>query len=204
MSGWCGELQALTIIAMALAADDRPIRPLTADEVIRMEEAGILGGDERVELLHGSLTEKPVKTPAHEVVKSRLLDWLRPGWTASAYLVRIEAPLVVRDRLSLPEPDIALVEPRDYLAHHPAWALLVIEVAVTSSAIDLHVKPPLLAAAGVPEMWVVDVPGRRVHVFTHPRLDGYGDARIVEGDATLEPTSIETRALVVAALFEGL
>jgi Uma2 family endonuclease len=173
-------MAAPTIRQMALTVGDREVRPLTADEVLRMVEAGVLERPERLELLHGALTEKPVKSPAHEAVKSRLLDWLTPGWARREYLVRVEAPLVVRDRLSLPEPDIAVVAPREYLARHPDSALLVVEVAESSRRIDTALKPPLYAAAGVPEYWVVDVPARRVERYTEPGLDGYRRHEAVE------------------------
>jgi Uma2 family endonuclease len=190
---------------MALTVGDRAVRPLTADEVLRMLAAGILTDDNRVELLDGVLTEKPAKSPAHEAVKSRLIDWLRPGWDSRAYLVRIEAPLVVRDRLALPEPDIAIVEPREYLADHPRTAMLVIEVAVTSLEIDTVVKPPVYAGAGVSEYWVVDVAHRRVEVFSDPTPDrGYRHRRIVEPPATLAPAAPAGLRLDLGALVDGL
>ena len=77
---------------MAHALDHTSVRPLTADEVIRMVEAGILSEDERVELLHGTLWRKPVKSPEHEWLKGLLADWLR---ASDSYVVRVEAPLAV-------------------------------------------------------------------------------------------------------------
>ena len=189
---------------MALTAGDRDIRPLSADEVLRMVEAGILEHPERLELLHGALTEKPVKSPVHEAVKSRLLEWLGPGWARRHYLVRIEAPLVVRDRLSLPEPDVAVVEPREYLERHPDRAFLVIEIAHSSTATDTKLKPALYAAAGVPEYWVVDVPSRRVHVFLAPEDGRYTASTILEPPMTLTPTAVEVAPLPLASLFAGL
>lgn len=43
---------------MAFVLGDREIRPLTAEEVLRMVEAGVLHEDEPVELLHGVLTAR--------------------------------------------------------------------------------------------------------------------------------------------------
>ena len=63
---------------MVLTVADRPVRPLTADEVIRMEQLGILSEDEPVELLHGVLTVVSAKTPAHEAVDAAqplALEW---------------------------------------------------------------------------------------------------------------------------------
>ena len=189
---------------MAFAVEDRPIRPLTAEEVLRMVEAGILPEDEPVELLHGALTAVSPKSPAHEAIKHRLIAWLWPGVAESRYLVRIEAPLLVPDRTSLPEPDVAVVEAGDYTARHPASALLVVEVAVSSLVIDTTVKPALYAAAGVPELWVVDVPARRLTVFGDPRGGRYAGRRDVAGDQRLRPARADAAPLAVSDLFAGM
>ena len=97
---------------MAFVLGDRPVRPLTADEVLGMVEAGILSPKERVELLHGVLTEKSVKTPGHEEIKRRLVRWLNPA--NDDHWVRVEGAFIVPDRTSLPEPDLAAVPPGDY------------------------------------------------------------------------------------------
>ncbi|CAA9470848.1 MAG: hypothetical protein AVDCRST_MAG30-95 [uncultured Solirubrobacteraceae bacterium] len=189
---------------MAFAVEDRPIRPLTAEEVLRMVEMGILAEDEPVELLHGALTEVSPKSPAHEAIKHRLITWLWPGVVESRYLVRVEAPILVPDRTSLPEPDVAVVEPRDYTTRHPASALLVIEVAVSSLIIDTAVKPALYAAADVPEVWVVDVPSRRLTVFDDPKAGRYSGRRDVAGHGPVRPAHVDAPPLALSTLFAGL
>ena len=189
---------------MALTVGDRDVRPLTADEVLRMVEAGILADDGRVELLHGALTEKPVKSPAHEAAKSRLLAWLGPAWGRREYLVRVESPFVVRDRLSLPEPDIAVVEPGEYLTRHPDRALLVVEVAHSSLSVDTKLKSALYAAAGVPEYWVVDIAQKRVEVFTDPSAERYAHHETLRPTGFARPGWVRAEPLDLAGLFAGL
>jgi len=187
---------------MALTVGDRPVRPLTQDEVLRMVDAGILGEDEPVELLHGVLTAVSEKTPAHEQVKLRIARWLAPGFAEGRYDTRIQAPLAVPDRTSLPEPDISIVE-RDDTVAHPVTALLVVEVAVSSLRIDTAIKPALYAAAGVPELWVIDVPGHAVRVFADPRPEGYTTTRTVR-EGAITPSAVEAEPLDTAALLAGL
>jgi Uma2 family endonuclease len=187
---------------MALTLGDRPIRPLTADEVLRMVEAGILAKDRRVELLRGVLTEVSPKTPQHAGIKARLVRWLDPA--VPRYPVRTEDPLVVPDRTSLPEPDIAVVEPGDYLDAHPAGALLVIEVGWSSLEIDTKVKPELYAAAGVPDYWVVDLVAKRVRVFREPGGAGYAEQTILGPDGSIAPIAVDVPPLDLAELFRGL
>ena len=193
---------APTIERMALSVGDREIRPLTADEVMRMVDAGILGEDDRVELLHGLLTAVSPKSPEHGAVIARLTRWLTLVDAAGRYEVLSEHPLVVPDATSLPEPDIAVVERRGDVTRHPRTALLVVEVAPSSIRIDLQLEPALYAAAGVPEYWVVDVPRRRVELFSGPT-----PGRGYERRGTLEPPATLTFAgapLDLASVFEGL
>lgn len=188
---------------MALALEDRPIRPLTADEVMRMVEAGILP-ERGYELLHGVLTEVSQESPEHVAVSLRIQRWLAPAFAADRYLVRPAFPIVVPDRTSLPVPDIAVVEPGIDPKRHPETAHLVVEVALTSLRIDLRVKPPLYAAAGVQEMWVVDVAKRRVEVFTDPTASGYVQCRTVDPPGRLQPVALDVEPLDLAELFAGL
>ena len=187
---------------MALTVGDRTVRPLTADEVMRMVDAGILAEDEPVELLHGVLTEVSVKIPEHEELKMRLVRWLDP--TAEGHRVRIEGALVVPDRTSLPEPDIAVVEPASYLTAHPSSALLVIEVAVSSLRTDTRIKPALYAAAGVPEVWVVDVSARRLIVLRDPAPGGYATETVLGREDHAQPLHVDVGPLELAELFRGL
>ena len=98
--GWCGDVAAPTIPSMALTVADRDVRPLTVDEVMRMVELGILAEDERVELLHGVLTEKAVKGPEHEALKTRLLTVARRRRGARNVLRQ------GRGRVHRPRPDL--------------------------------------------------------------------------------------------------
>lgn len=188
---------------MALTVGDREVRPLTADDVMRMVELGILAEDEPVELLYGALTTMSAKTPAHEVVKMRLAEWL-PAPADPRYIVRTEAPISVPDRTSLPEPDLAVVERADYLASHPGTALLVIEVAVSSLRVDTQIKPALFAAAGVPDYWVVDVPARCVRTFARPDGGVYTATGTARAGDRLAPSAVGVDPLDVRTLLAGL
>lgn len=198
---------ASTIPRMASAVDELPIRPLTVDEVLRMVEAGILPDHERLELLGGVLRAKGVKSPAHELVKTRLFTWLAPGMLNGRYLIHVEAPLDLPDRTSQPEPDVSVVEPRDYAACHPVSALLVVEVAVSSLKTDTGIKAALYAEAGVPEYWVVDVKQRRLEVFSEPESGkrAYARRETREPKGTIAPRAIEVdEPLDLAKLFDGI
>lgn len=90
---------------------------------------------------------------------------------------------------SEPEPDLALVERRDYDDAHPSRAYLVAEVALSSLSVDRGAKARLYAESGVPEYWVIDVEGRGVEIHRDPEGGRYarvtrhgpGEPLVVEG-----------------------
>jgi len=188
---------------MALTVGDRPVHPLTAEDVMGMVRAGILGEDDRVELLHGVLTAMSPQDPPHAIVVQRLTAWLAPLMVAGTCDVRVQLPFVVPDATSLPEPDIAVVDHVRGTVDHPRAARLLIEVAGSSLRVDTSIKPALYAAAGVLEYWVVDVPGRRLRVFEAPSGDGYRQERVLDSGRAA-PRSIDVEPLVLAELFAGL
>ena len=188
---------------MALTVGDRDLRPLTADEVLRMVELGILSADEPVELLHGVLTRVSPKSPRHETVKVRLQRWLAPGVVAGAHEVRVEAPILVPDRTSLPEPDIAVVAPGGDPLLHPTTATLVIEVAASSPRTDTAVKPALYAQAGVASSGSSTSTVAASRCSASPARELRGPA-VVAHDGVVEARLVAAEPLAVSELLAGL
>jgi Uma2 family endonuclease len=185
---------------MGTVADVRiPMRPLTVEDYERMVDAGILGEDDRVELLNGQLSEKAPLSPEHAAIAQWLASLLIRGIDDDVASVRMQLPVRLPP-LSEPEPDIAIVPSGVYVRAHPAEALLLIEIAVSSSRLDLGTKAEIYAAAGVGEYWVVDLPARVVHVHRSPEGAGYGSCRQVATGA-LRPPVPGAPAIDVAALF---
>ena len=114
---------------MGFTLEDRAIRPITADEAIRMSAAGILPDDERVELLHGVFVPVDEHTLQHAETIVRLTRRLAPLVVAGRHDVRVQLPQRVPDPTSLPQPDIAVVERDHRPTDHPRTALLVVEVS---------------------------------------------------------------------------
>ena len=145
------------------------------------------------------------QSPEHVVLAMRLHRWLASGFAAGRFDLHVAAPIAVPDPYSLPEPDL-MVQPagRDW-RHHPSSALLAIEVAISSLRSDLRVKTTKYAAAGIPEYWVFDVKGRRLHVFTEPTPgDGYAEHQERALKGTITPGAVEVEPLDLAALFADL
>ena len=137
-----------------------------------MGEVGILGEDDRVELLEGEIVEMTPIGSVHASVVSRLTALLVPA-AAGRAIVRVQDPAILSD-FSAPQPDIAIVDYREdfYGTAHPRPddVLLLIEVADSSIRTDLGWKARIYAAAGVREYWVIDLSRRRI--VTHAAPDG--------------------------------
>jgi Uma2 family endonuclease len=164
-------------------------RRFTVDEYHRMAEAGILGEDDRVELLDGEIVQVSPIGARHAATVSRL-EHLFHHLAGNRAIVRGQNPVRL-DNYSEPEPDIALVAPRDdyYAADHPVPrdVLLIVEVADTSLRYDRHRKLPSYARAGIPEVWLVDLTLDRVERHREPRGDAYTDQQNLGRDGTSLP-----------------
>lgn len=142
----------------------------TIEQYDRMGEAGILGPDDRVELLDGEIVEKPLIGDEHAACVDRLNRKFARGF-GDEVRVRIQNPIRLPPH-SEPEPDVVLAQPGD---RHPEASeiFLVIEVAQTTLATDRGLKLCLYAEAGVPEYWIVDIAGQAVEVYREPTASGY-------------------------------
>lgn len=144
------------------------LRRISVDEYHRIIEAGILGEDERVQLVGGVLVAMTPQGSRHAFVIQELTRLLVRA-AGEDLRVRTQLPLVLGDD-SEPEPDLAVVRASDAAssARHPETALLVIEVAGESLSFDRETKAALYARAGVPEYWIVNLADQAVEVHRDP------------------------------------
>lgn len=168
----------------------------TVAEYRQMGTGGVFSEHARVELIDGEVVEMTPIGARHAACVSRLTRLLVMALGDRA-VVSPQNPVQVGN-WSEPEPDLAVLRPRaDFYAERlgePADVLLLIEVADTSGAYDRSVKVPLYLDAGVPEIWVVDVAGGVVDVFS-----AAGRFRRGPGD-TIVPVAIPDLVVDVAAI----
>jgi Uma2 family endonuclease len=184
-----------------MAADSLRRHRLTVADYHQMAEAGILGPDDRVELIVGEVLDMSPIGSLHAALVRAVSRWLAEA-TAARAVVAVQDPIRLDD-LSEPQPDIALVRPRAdfYATAHPTAAdvFLVVEVAETSLAYDLDVKVPLYARHGIPEVWVIDAATRVTHRFRGPGPAGYADRATIAAGTPLECAALpgDARSLAV-------
>ncbi len=158
---------------------DTPRRRFTADEVLRMVEAGILHEDEPVELIDGELYAVSPQGRTHSFLAVRVHRRLERAFGDDFY-VQDHSP-VAGGRHSLPEPDVAVIRgaPEDLLDRHPGCdeVALIVELSVTTQAYD-RFKAGVYARAGFPIYWQLDVPARRLTAYAEPVGGEYRSIRL--------------------------
>ncbi|MCL6500075.1 MAG: Uma2 family endonuclease [Firmicutes bacterium] len=168
-----------------------------------MGRAGILREDERLELIGGEIIEMAAIGSRHAACVGFFLDWLVRHLPMTA-AVRVQDPIRLPPG-SEPEPDIAVVRRRAdfYATAHPGPddVLLLIEVADTSLTYDRDVKMPLYAAAGIPELWLVDLTQDRVEVFRDPVDGHYRSVKVLARGDILTPTAFPDLAIPCDEIF---
>jgi Uma2 family endonuclease len=165
-------------IAATTAAEGFPRRAFTVEDISRMIQAGVIGEDEKFELIEGEIVMMAAKGVAHERIKSALIIAVVRA-LPDHLTVGVETTLRLTDTIML-EPDIA-VFPRGlfeksshgFARLDPGEACLVIEVAASSLAYDKGLKARLYARHRVGEFWVVDTNERVTWVHSGPSGDGW-------------------------------
>ena len=176
---------------------------LTLNEYHRLGEAGILGEDDRVELLEGQLVDMAPIGPRHALAVDALTELLVTAVSGRAG-VRVQNPIEL-DGGTEPQPDIVLVRRpwRGYPASHPGPEdiVLLIEVADSSRDVDLGAKRELYARAGIPEFWIVDLITDGVLVCRNPGGDRYEAITRIEPVGVLEVEGLPGVTIPAGSLF---
>ncbi|MDP3938156.1 MAG: Uma2 family endonuclease [Deltaproteobacteria bacterium] len=162
--------------------------PFTVDAYQRLGELGVLPHGARVELIDGQVVEMTPSGDDHASCVRRLNHLLARAAGGRA-IVDVQNPVVLGP-YDAPQPDLALLRPQaDLYPRHPrpGDVILAIEVADTSLAYDRDVKIPRYAAAGIPEIWLVDLGADTVGVYRRPGPDGYSEVVMHGRGETLRP-----------------
>ena len=154
---------------------------LSVDEFMAIVGAGVFGHSDRVELVDGAIFKMSPQ-------QSRHMHYMRMIQYGLYEALRGQDNFVVQPELSLQlahdtvrVADIGALAPFDTASRFPdvSSVSVVIEISDTTLQSDLSDKRFDYAAAAIPNYWVVDVEGRRVHLMSTP-LDGdYAERRLV-------------------------
>jgi Uma2 family endonuclease len=177
-------------------------RRFTADEFWRMAEAGLFLERPRVELIDGEIVDMTPLGRRHALCVGFLTEWLVPRLAGRALLLP-QLSLRVGPRTEC-QPDLVLVRPPRAAYGDanptPGDVLLLVEVADTSLGYDQQIKVPLYAAAGIRELWIVDLVNEVVQVHRDPAGNRYRAVEQVGRGGTVAPAAFPDLALSVDAL----
>ena len=184
------------------AAEGLPRWRWTLDEFDRMIEVGLLGEDDRVELIDGEIVPMAAKGIKHENLKSELINnifrQLPSGTNATVELGWRPAPDMYV------EPDIVVYPATRSVSQLLATeVLLVVEISDSSLRYDLDRKAKIYAALGVREYWVIDANSLHTTVHLDPGAQGYARMSTHAPNQTLAPLALPALAVSLGALNIG-
>ena len=170
-------------------------RRFTVHDYHRMGEAGILHEDDRVELIEGEIVEMAAIGTRHFTCVNGLNRLLVRNVGDEA-IVSVQNPVRL-DQHTEPQPDLAVIRPRDYRLSLPGPedVLLLIEVSDTTLAYDRNVKLPLYARAGIQEVWIVDLAGEVIERHNDPSPDGYRSLQRAGRGESIESSALPDLSL---------
>ena len=176
---------------------------LSVADYDRMAQAGILGEDDRCELIEGEIIDMTPIGLGHVSCVNRL-NQLFATHAAGKAIVSVQNPIRLNAQ-SEPQPDIAVLRYRDdfYRDFHPTPedVLLIVEVADASLRYDREIKLPLYARHGIPEVWIIDLQNGRVEIFRGPEGDRYRETFQPERNETVAPKSLPDCWVDLGSLF---
>ena len=160
----------------------------TLEDYLRLGEAGIIGEDERVELIDGEIVcMSPIGDRHYAGTMKASTPFGRRA--PDVCLVSVQNPLRLGDGYE-PMPDVVVLKPRAdfYLhGHKPDDALLVIEVADSSVDYDRGAKALIYARALIPEYWVSDLVEDVLVVHREPTANGYTSVQALKRGQKIAP-----------------
>ncbi len=169
------------------------------EEFHKMTELGILPEESGWEIVDGYLIDKMSIGSKHASTVKRLNRILTKLVKDNA-IVSVQDPIRLDD-YNEPEPDIALLKPREdfYSKNHPLpqEILLLIEVSDSTIEYDRKIKKTLYAKAGITEFWIINLQDDTLEFYSQPKNGNYRLARILESGETLKLNSIENLTLTI-------
>ena len=179
-------------------------RLFTRAEYYAMAEAGIIGYDERTQLIKGVIVAMAAMGNRHAAaIEAAPEAFLLNGIAQRGASVRSQTPIRISETLD-PEPDVMILKRRDdrYAqdAPRPEDVLLIVEISDSTLNYDVDVKTPLYAAAGVPELWIMNLREDAIDSHSDPSPDGYRVTRRYRIGDTIAPLAFPDVEIEVSRL----
>lgn len=141
-----------------------------------MIDAGILGDEDKTELLFGRIVDMSPIGVSHSHCVQELTEYFIVNY-AKSYIVRSEQP-VAFPLHSMPESDFVLTKKIKHRFKKrrpgPEDIKLIVEVSASTLGRDRGAKNKLYASYGLPEYWILNLIDKQVELYTEPtETEGY-------------------------------
>ncbi len=174
---------------MSLLATKQLRKKFTVEEYHKLGEVGIIGPDERTELIDGDIMLMAPMGSGHVSCVGRLLKMFFKALGDRATILS-QTPVRLNNGLE-PEPDLSILHPREDCYRHQLPqhqnVYLLIEVADTTINNDRNVKSVHYSQAGIIELWIVDIRAELVEVYRNPGPNGYESIQQFRRGDTISP-----------------
>jgi len=160
----------------------------TVDEYYRMAQAGIIGPDDRVELIDGEVLRMSPIGHRHSVCVTLATELFVSALKGRAN-VRIQLPLRLTDHTE-PQPDVVLLRyrPDSYRGKEVTTqdVLLIVEVSDTTLQYDRDFKLARYAAAGIREVWIENIEADELLVYRETVGSAYAKCLVLRRGDSVE------------------
>lgn len=181
-------------------AEFAPVR-FTRDAIIQIADSAWFRQLGRVEIIDGVLIQMSPSWLPHSravYVVSHTLGNL----TNDQFEISIDQ-LVLFGEDGMHAPDIAFFD-EGFSKREPDSSDLrfVIEIAETTLDYDLGTKATRYGAFGIPELWVIDLEGRRLVMHRDPQESGYADVRALGWNEEASPLIAPDVSITLAKVLD--
>ena len=169
------------------------------DDFHKMMEIGVLIEESGWEIIDGKIIDK-IKISSKNAGTVTKINKVLANLVGHQVLISIRSPIHIDD-YNEPEPDIALLKPREdfYAESHPLPpdVLLLIEVSDSTLGFDREIKRTLYAEAGILEFWLVNLTENTIECYSSPKNGSYRLVKIVGAGEIAASVTIENLTLEV-------
>ncbi len=149
----------------------------TVKDFYALAELGLFE-DHKVELWGGDIVEMSINPPHAKGVRNLSIDFTLTF--VDKALVTSQNPLDIGESDKLPQPDLMLLVPGEYLDEQgrdrhpkPHEVLLLVEISDSTLTYDKNSKLKIYAKHGVREYWIADLKSRTWFVYQEPYGEDY-------------------------------
>jgi Uma2 family endonuclease len=165
-----------------------PLHQFRSAEYLEMINKGVLGPQDRVELVGGFIVNMSPQGSRHNSFLMKLNRLLAP--LHSRFFISVQGTLTVAEG-QIFDPDFILLQqkPEGYKLKlpEPRDVRLVVEAAESSLHFDQRIKLPVYAAAAIPEYWIADLEREVLIIHREPAAGLYASIETRQGDDLVSP-----------------